>query len=120
MTVSRLRAWTRALATLAIGCVSCGSVPASTSREPPRGASWSLGDPRWHFEDERGEPVTLAGLAGAPVVLTMFYTACRLRCPMTVAKVRKVEFAFRRANRPVHVVTTRSSADVRRAAGDGG
>jgi len=35
--------------------------------------------------------VTLSRWRGAPLVVTMIYTSCRLRCPMTTSKLKKLD-----------------------------
>jgi protein SCO1/2 len=34
--------------------------------------------------------------------VSMFYATCTFRCPMTIAKLKRVESAFARRSRPVH------------------
>jgi protein SCO1/2 len=54
--------------------------------------------------DEDGAAFPLAKLAGTPVVLTMAYTACKTRCPMTLNAMKKVEAGFVAAGVPVQLV----------------
>jgi protein SCO1/2 len=59
-------------------------------------ASPSLFEQPWRWKDDHGETVTLSRWKGAPLVVTMFYTTCRFRCPMTLDKLREIEAAFTR------------------------
>jgi protein SCO1/2 len=56
----------------------------------------------WRWQDDRGEDVTFSKWRGAPQIVSMFYATCNFRCPMTVAKLKRVESAFARRSRPVH------------------
>jgi protein SCO1/2 len=59
------------------------------------------------WSDERGSAVSLDDFRGHPFVLTMFYTACTVRCPLTVAKLRVIDEALRKRHEdlPIVVVT---------------
>lgn len=54
--------------------------------------------------NEDGAAFPLAQLKGQPVVLTMAYTACKTRCPMTLNAMKKVEAGFLAARVPVQMV----------------
>ncbi len=56
------------------------------------------------WTDDRGQTVTLADYRGAPAVVAMFYRSCRVRCPMTLGALRRVEEAFAKAHEPVRFV----------------
>lgn len=46
------------------------------------------------FVDDRGAEVTFASYAGEPVVVTMFYRSCAVRCPLTIRKMKAIEERF--------------------------
>ena len=54
----------------------------------------SLYDRPWRFVDEQGDAVTIGTWRGTPMVLTMFYRACDVRCPSTIRKLRHMESLF--------------------------
>jgi protein SCO1/2 len=56
------------------------------------------------LQDEAAQTVRLDALKGQPVVLTMGYTACKTRCPMTLQAMKRVEAAFEAAGQPVQLV----------------
>ena len=58
----------------------------------------------WRWTDDEGHDVTFSTYRGVPVVLTMIYTSCRIRCPLTLAKLKKIDAAFAKARRPVQFV----------------
>ncbi len=60
--------------------------------------------PSMTVRDEDGAGFALSSLAGKPVVLTMAYTNCKTRCPMTINAMKKVEASFVAAGVPVQVV----------------
>jgi protein SCO1/2 len=89
---------TLALATSLLACA--GPVVESGGPGVVRGAAL-FAEP-WQWQDDHGEAVTLSKWRGAPQVLSMFYATCNLRCPLTVAKLKRVESAFARRSLPVH------------------
>jgi|SRR3954468_10566859 protein SCO1/2 len=61
----------------------------------------------WRWTDERGETVSLARWLGQPVVLTLFYRSCEVRCAPTVERLRRLQEAFaRKGRRPQFVLVT--------------
>ncbi len=54
----------------------------------------SLFEHAWQWQDDRGETVAFSRWRGEPLVVTVVYTTCKVRCPMTLNKLRKVEKAF--------------------------
>lgn len=70
----------------------------------------SFGDPSplfsepWRWTDERGQSVTFSKWAGAPLVVTMFFTSCKYRCPRTIDKLREIDAAFARDHRQAQFV----------------
>jgi protein SCO1 len=102
--VTRARAW--ACAWAAASGLACAP---STSAAGPAGASGAarpaqavaLFDEPWLWTDERGEAVALSKWRGTPAIVTMFYASCTFRCPLTLAKLKRVEAAFARRNLPV-------------------
>jgi protein SCO1/2 len=95
---SEVRMITRALFLLvAASSLSCapGTPRAAHSPAEITERTWS---------DERGQAVRLSTWRGTPLVVTMLYRACVSRCPMTLAKLRRVEAAFAAAGRPVGFV----------------
>jgi cytochrome oxidase Cu insertion factor (SCO1/SenC/PrrC family) len=54
----------------------------------------SLHEAGWRWTTEAGREVSLAHWRGTPVVLVPFYASCRVRCPITIEKVRRVEAAY--------------------------
>ena len=54
----------------------------------------SLFDHSWTWQDDHGESVAFSRWRGEPLVVTVVYTTCKVRCPMTLNKLRKVEKAF--------------------------
>lgn len=105
MTPPEVRAFVLpALLALATGCVG-RPVPHASALS--RGAteamrSTDLAERPW--TDERGETVRLATWRGTPLVVSMFYRTCKFRCPMTLAKLRRVEASFLRAGQPIAFV----------------
>jgi protein SCO1/2 len=95
-----------ALSLILSGTLSCAPVTA-----PPLGAgesstesTSSLFQKPWRWTDEHGELVTFSKWKGSPLVLSMFYRSCTTRCPLTVAKLQRIEAAFARQNRSAHFV----------------
>jgi protein SCO1/2 len=79
---------------------------ACTAAPGPRGAASGAQQERvsvfaypWIWTDERGERVALSKWRGDQVVLTAIYTQCRTKCPRTIAKLREIHEALRRAGR---------------------
>lgn len=62
--------------------------------------SSSLFEAPWRWTTERGQEVTLGKWRGQTLILAPFYTACRTRCPATIAKLRAIEGAYRGADQP--------------------
>jgi protein SCO1/2 len=54
--------------------------------------------------DDQGRAIQLESLIGVPLLLTMGYSACKTRCPLTLGKLKRVEAAFRAAGRAVRLV----------------
>jgi len=73
----------------------------SGASRPPEAVA--LFDRPWLWTDERGETVAFSRWRGTPAIVTMFYTSCTLRCPLTVAKLKSVEAAFARREVPVEI-----------------
>ena len=65
------------------------------------------------LKDETGRDVSFATWRGTTLVVAAIYTSCSTVCPRTVAKLRKVEQAFRRDAQPVQflLVTLDPTAD---------
>jgi protein SCO1/2 len=84
---------------LASSACGGGDGRAPATPEPTSAAPTDALDLRW--QDEQGAAVTFATFRGAPLVVTMFYRGCQMRCPTTLAKLRSVEAAFAKAGRPV-------------------
>lgn len=87
------------LAGLLVSATSCSLPGPAIGPVAPRTA---LTERAW--TDERGAQVRLATWRGRPLVVTMIYRTCQFRCPMTLAKLRRVATAFREAGEPVEVV----------------
>src|SRR4051794_34477729 len=90
---------TRALQLLSLGLIllQCGG-----RASPAKPAS--LFQPRWHWQDEYGKDISFSRWRGAPVVVTVIYTSCKLRCPMTIVKLKKLDAAFTRKGQRAHFV----------------
>lgn len=58
----------------------------------------------WQWQDEHAKSVALDAWRGEPLVVAVAYTSCRVRCPLTVAKLRKVESAYAAAGKPAQFV----------------
>jgi protein SCO1/2 len=58
----------------------------------------------WRWKDEQGQTVTFSRWAGAPLVVTMFFTSCKYRCPRTVDKLHEIEAAFARSHQRAQFV----------------
>jgi protein SCO1/2 len=58
----------------------------------------------WHWQDEHSKAVDLSRWRGAPLVVTMIYTSCKLRCPMTISKLKKLDAAFTKGGLRAHFV----------------
>lgn len=58
----------------------------------------------WRWRDERDQVVALSKWAGAPLVVTMFFTSCKFRCPRTIDKLREIDAAFTRSHRQAQFV----------------
>ena len=107
-----MRPWSVLGAVVASVALSCGG---STSE----GAITRLGEPvslfekPWLWKDERGDVVAFSKWRGTPEIVAMFYASCTFRCPLTLAKLRRVEAAFSRRAVPVHflLVTLDPRAD---------
>ncbi len=56
--------------------------------------SGSLYETGWRWTTDTGREVTLDHWRGAPVVVVPFYASCRVRCPITIEKVRSVDAAY--------------------------
>jgi len=66
------------------------AAPASPVRPTPSASRIDLGGapaPAFTLTDQDGAPVSLAALAGRPVVLTFLYTHCPDECPLTAEKL---------------------------------
>jgi protein SCO1/2 len=85
------------LAVVAIA-LACACAPSSHRGEVPQ-SRVSLLAFRWSFTDELGQHMTLARWRGTPIVLAPIYTSCSRVCPLTVAKLRKVQDAATREGR---------------------
>jgi protein SCO1/2 len=59
----------------------------------PQGAS-SLYDHPWVWRDDSGADLSLARFRGAPVIITMGYASCQVRCPPTLSKLQHLEHRF--------------------------
>jgi protein SCO1 len=66
-------------------------------------AELTPGDPRvalferpWRWTDERGGDVRFAQWRGSPLIVTLFFTSCTTRCPLTIAKLHALDAALRR------------------------
>ena len=46
------------------------------------------------WQDDSGKPITLTGLAGERVVLTMAYANCHRICPMTIDSLKRLQKAM--------------------------
>jgi protein SCO1/2 len=82
---------------LALVLVQCGASAA-------RAESMSVFQPRWHWQDEHGKDVSFSRWRGAPLVVTVIYTSCKLRCPMTTDKLRKLDAAFTKKGERAHFI----------------
>jgi protein SCO1 len=67
----------------------------------PSGGPVSLFAYPWIWTDERGQNATFSVWRGEPLVVTAIYTQCRATCPRTIAKLRKLDDAFRSEKRAV-------------------
>jgi protein SCO1/2 len=85
------------LLSLALVLLHCG---ASVSHAE----SVSLFQLPWRWQDEHGKAVTLSSWRGAPLVVTVTYTSCKLRCPMTTSKLKKLDAAFTKRGLRAHFV----------------
>jgi protein SCO1/2 len=61
------------------------------------GSSTSLIDRPWQWQTEQGETARLSQWRGSPMIVTMFFTSCESRCPLTIAKLKSIDQTLRRA-----------------------
>jgi protein SCO1/2 len=99
MRSERLGERRRALRLLSLALV-VAQAGASVSRADPV----SLFQPRWRWQDEHAKIVDFSQWRGAPLVVTVIYTSCRLRCPMTTVKLQKLDAAFARTGQRAHII----------------
>jgi protein SCO1/2 len=92
------RAVSPVLLLLPMGAASCSLLPA------PQGSAAPVFSQSGRWTDEGGQAVSLASFAGAPVVLSAFFTSCTTRCPMTIDKLRDVDNAYRQSGMTVPIV----------------
>jgi protein SCO1/2 len=59
----------------------------------------SLFAPPWIWSDEQGAPVRFEQWRGAPIIVTMVFTACTSTCPVTIERLRRVTETFAREGR---------------------
>lgn len=85
----------------ALSLLGCAG-PVARSDGARMASSAALFDEPWRWRDDHGEAVTLSKWKGAPQIVSMFYATCNFRCPLTVAKLKRVESAFARRSLPVH------------------
>jgi protein SCO1/2 len=71
----------------ALSLAACGPEPWTRSAAPALAPA--LESTTW--TDDHEQPVSLATWRGSPVVLTMFYSSCQLRCPTTLLQLEKLE-----------------------------
>lgn len=96
MTVNRVRWPTAGLAGLVpllVGglAISAGLLPVAFGGSTLVGTDLgAVPAPDFRLSDERGEPVSLAGLRGEVVVLTFLYTSCPDTCPLVATKLGQV------------------------------
>lgn len=67
----------------------------------------------WRWTTETGRQVSLDHWRGTPVIVVPFYASCRVRCPLTIEKVRRVDAAYhaRGLTAPILLVTLDPRAD---------
>jgi protein SCO1/2 len=75
------------------------SVGACAPARGPIHADLALFDRPWRWTDEDGNRVTFARWRGTALVIAPVYTSCSQVCPLTVAKMRRVEQAFAKKGR---------------------
>jgi len=105
--VAAMRVSRRAVACVLVlgwgACVPRGPGAARATAEPrapvARGDAPSLFAAPWVWNDERGTAVRFEQWRGAPIVVTMFFTACTATCPLTIERLRRVTEAFEREGR---------------------
>jgi protein SCO1/2 len=51
----------------------------------------------WQWQTEQGETAQLSQWRGSPMIVSMVFTSCESRCPLTIAKLKSIEQALRRA-----------------------
>lgn len=64
-----------------------------------RGDAPSLFEAPWAWKEEQGVAVRFEQWRGAPIVVTMFFTACTATCPLTIERLRRATQAFEREGR---------------------
>jgi protein SCO1/2 len=89
------------------GCASRSDKPMMPS-DQPAASSASTRSPRSPLDeswlDEDNHVVSLEAWRGSPVIVTMFYRTCQVRCPMTLEKLHKMDAAFAKTGEQVHIV----------------
>jgi protein SCO1/2 len=98
---ARVGAWVCLLALASL--VGCASSLGDSAGAGVHSAA-ALFDEPWQWTDDRGAAVTFRKWSGAPQIVSMFYATCTFRCPMTVAKLKRIESAFARRSLPVHLL----------------
>jgi cytochrome oxidase Cu insertion factor (SCO1/SenC/PrrC family)/esterase/lipase len=74
----------------------------SVATELPAGSVYR--EPAVRLVDDAGAEVLLSEYRGRPIVLSMFYTGCTSRCPLTMKWLREIDEAFQAEGRPVEFV----------------
>ena len=91
-----MRTLTRVLTAAVVALALVGAA------EPPKPSGlYAAG---FRFRDDSGREVELASLRGRNVVLTMFYSTCTTKCPMTLKKLKEIETAFAERKEPADFV----------------
>jgi protein SCO1/2 len=75
----------------------------STPASGPLPTASIFGQP-WRWQDDRGQSTSLDHWEGHPVVVTMFYRSCQVRCPMVIERLKKLEQAYAARGKPLQIV----------------
>ncbi len=64
----------------------------------------SLYNIKMEWQDDKENKVTLADFSGRPVVLTMAFASCSTACPLTIARLKKLDDALKDKQLRVEIV----------------
>lgn len=93
------------LAAVALSLLFVASVPARAATQAAgNGPPPSLYGQGLRFQDENSASIELASLRGKSLLVTMAYTSCKQKCPMTIRKLKQVEEKIAPEKRPTEFV----------------